>query len=160
MSRPPDLDLQPVNGDEVTVAEPMTMFHLVLVVVDPHAVESSWILETAERILVHFRGADCRAAWLVTGDEKAARDFPGPLADEMLTFVDPDRAVVRALGLEELPAFVHVGQDLSLENAAQGWNPEEWRSVADNLAGMRSWNRPVIPVAGDPVGNAGTPARA
>ncbi|NCY17386.1 MAG: hypothetical protein EBX39_11590, partial [Actinobacteria bacterium] len=32
---------------------------------DPFTLESSWILETAGRILTAFHGADCRVAWLV-----------------------------------------------------------------------------------------------
>ncbi|KAA0233092.1 MAG: hypothetical protein EDR02_15055 [Actinobacteria bacterium] len=157
-SIPPELELRPLNGGTRTAAEQLTMFHLVFAVIDPYTYESSWILETAARILTNFFGADCRVAWLVTGDEKAAREFLGPLAESILTFVDPDREVVKALEISELPAFVHISQDLSIEASAQGWDPAEWREVAENLAEKMSWTRPVIPVDGDPVGYPGTPA--
>ncbi len=49
------------------------MFHLVVVVLDPYTYESSWILDTATRVLRAYAGADCRVAFLVTADEADAR---------------------------------------------------------------------------------------
>lgn len=134
------------------------MFHLVAVVIDPYTYESSWLLETAGRILEEFSGADCRTAWLVTADEKDATAFLGPWAERMLTFCDPERKVVSGLGLEQIPALIHVGPDLTLVGKAEGWNPAEWREITDNLAVMMSWSRPTFPQPGDPVAFAGSPA--
>ena len=36
------------------------MFHLAIVVLDPYTYESSWILDTATRVLRNFAAADCR----------------------------------------------------------------------------------------------------
>ena len=71
--------------------------------------------------------------------------FLGPWADKVLTFADPDRAVVRGLALNELPAFVHIRGDRTVAAAAEGWDPEEWRKVAESLAENNSWSTPLIP---------------
>ena len=47
----------------------------------------------------------------------------GDAADEALVFVDPDRTLIESLGLERLPAFVHLRQDTTLVAAAEGWDP-------------------------------------
>ena len=64
--------------------------------------------------------------------------FLGPWADRVLTFADPDRAAVKALGLNELPAFVHIRGDRKVVGAAEGWDPLEWRDVAEGLAKQRA----------------------
>jgi hypothetical protein len=157
---PPDLVLHPLGRKDRTAAEQLTMFHLALVVLDPYTYESSWLLQTGARILRDFAGADVRAAFMLTTDEPGAREFLGPLAEEFMCFVDPDREAVKAIGLSELPAFVHVALDLTIVGAAQGWDPETWRPVVENLAEVMSWSRPQIPKPGDPVPFAGTSAVA
>jgi hypothetical protein len=154
----PDVSLNPLQGDARPLESWVTMFHLALVVLDPFTHESSWLIETAGRVMRSFTGADCRVAWLVTANEDQTAEFMGPWADEMLTFADPDREMVKALGLESLPAFVHLDLDLNVIGAAEGWNPDEWRDVATGLATAMSWTRPAIPGPGDPTPYAGTPA--
>lgn len=155
---PGDLVLHPLTGDPRTLEEQLTTFHLALVVLDPFTNESAWLIDSAGRLLEEFRGADVRVAFAVTGTADQARQFIGPWADKLLTFADPDRALVKALGLERLPAFVHIGQDGTTNGSAEGWQPSEWRAVADHLAKVMSWNRPHIPAAGDPAPYAGSPA--
>lgn len=150
--------LHPVGGSDRTLGGQLTMFHLVAVVLDPYTHESSWLLDTAARILRNFSGADCRCAFVVTADRDGAQAFMGPLCDEFLVFADPDRSFVGAVGLEELPAFVHVAIDGTIAGRADGWDPETWRPIAENLAEVMSWSRPEIPVSGDPVPYPGTPA--
>ncbi len=154
---PADLKLEPIGGEPLTMSDQVTMFHLVTVVLDPYTYESAWILETAGRVLGELVGADCRVAWLVTADEKDALAFLGPWAERFLTFVDPDRTVVTALGVEEIPALVHIGNDLSIIGKADGWDPEQWRPITDNLAKMMSWSKPLLPKTGDPMPFAGSP---
>lgn len=154
-----DVTLTPLSGEPRTIEEWTTTFHLALVVLDPFTYESSWILETAGRILRVFAEADCRTAFLVTGTVDETRQFLGPWAEEFLAFADPERAAVAGLGLERLPAFVHVNQAHAVETSAEGWEPDEWRAVADHLAHVMSWRRPSIPVEGDPVPFPGTPAQ-
>ena len=65
---PAELVLSPIDREARTVAEWTTMFHLAIVVLDPYTYESSWILDTGTRILRDYAAADCRVAFLVTGD--------------------------------------------------------------------------------------------
>jgi hypothetical protein len=155
---PADLVLSPIGREPRTIGEWTTMFHLAIVVLDPYTYESSWILDTATRVLRNFAAADCRVAFLVTADEADTRTFLGPLVPEFLVLVDPDREATKGLGLEHLPAFVHINQSHAVEAKAEGWQPDDWRQVAENLATRMSWARPVIPAAGDPTPFEGSPA--
>ncbi|HYD10567.1 MAG TPA: hypothetical protein VEA78_10725 [Acidimicrobiales bacterium] len=155
---PADLELRPLNGDAHTLREWLTTFHLVTAVLDPYTAESAWLLPTVGRILRVYDEADCRVAITLTCDEVGARQFLGPYAKEFLTFTDPDRSAVGALGLSTLPALVHIRQDLSIAGCAEGWAPDEWREVTERLSAAMKWSRPVIPALRDPAPYAGTPA--
>ena len=156
---PADLELKPLTDDEShTLQEWLTTFHLVTVVLDPFTAQSARLLPTVGRILRVYDDADCRVAITVTCEEIGARQFLGPYASEFLTFADPDRKAVKAFGLTTLPAIVHVRQDLSIGGAAEGWDPEGWREVTENLSRAMSWGRPVIPAPRDPAPYPGTPA--
>lgn len=124
---------------------------------DPYTHESGWIIDTAGRVLSAFTGADCRVAWLVAADDEGTRAFLGPWADRILAFCDPDRVAIRSLGIEKLPAIVHLDHSLQMLGMAEGWRPDAWREVATNLATMMSWTRPAIPGPGDPTPYEGTP---
>ena len=146
---PAELSLVPLQGEARTLREWVTNFHLLTVVLDPYTNESSWILPTAQRVLAFFAESDCRMSWLVTGaDDADARAFLGPLAERYLTFVDPDRQVVRSFGL-----------DLRVQGAAQGWQPAEWRQITTHLTKVMSWGRFMLPDRGDPAAFAGSPAQ-
>jgi hypothetical protein len=155
---PGDLVLRPLNGEERTLHEWLTNFNLALFVIDPFTNESSWILDTAVRIMRVFSGTSARTSWLVTGEPDDAREFLGELANEFLTFADPDRTVVKALGLQRLPAFVAVRADGTVAASAEGWHPNQWKAVADELARMNAWSRPELPHPSDPVPFEGSPA--
>ncbi len=156
---PADLELTELGGEVRPLDDWVTTFHLALVVIDPYTDESAWLLETAGRILTTFRGADCRVGWLVTADADDARTFLGPWAEALLTLVDPDRRVVKSLGLERLPALVHIRQDRAVVGVAEGWDPRKWQEVTDNLSRLMSWSRPVLPAPGDPGPFTGSPAQ-
>ena len=155
---PADLTLSPINGEPGTIADWVTTFQLAAVILDPFTNESAWLIDTAGRLLTHFREADCRVAFIVTGTADEARSFLGPWADKVLTFADPGRATVKGLGLNELPAFVQVRGDLHVAAAAEGWDPVEWHQVALSLADNMSWSAPLVPVPGDPSPYAGSAA--
>jgi hypothetical protein len=155
---PADLTLAPINGDPRTIAEWLVTFQLAVVVLDPFTNESSWLLETSGRVLTHFTGADCRVAFLVAGTADEAKQFLGPWSDRVLTFADPDRTAIKGLGLNELPAFLHIRGDLHVAGAAEGWDPQQWREVANGLAKNNSWSAPLIPELGDPSPYAGSAA--
>ncbi|MDG1988673.1 MAG: hypothetical protein P8J19_01150, partial [Acidimicrobiales bacterium] len=145
MANAPDLsiELHPVGGDPRLLSQLLTTFPIAAVVVDPYTHESSWLLDTARRVLTVFREADVRVAFVVAGaDVAGAASFLGPLVDEILTLADPDRSVARSMGLSSLPAFVAIRQDGSVIGVAEGWDPEAWRATAADLADMTSWSRP------------------
>lgn len=156
----PALDLELLSGEARPLSDWLTMFPLVLAVIDPYTHESAWLLPTIRRIFDTFRGADCRVAWLVTADSDGAKQFLGPLADEFLTYIDPHRTLVKSLGLSVVPSLVVLRQDCSLLGVAEGWDPTTWRPLAEELARFTSWSKPTIPAKGDPVAYPGTPALA
>jgi hypothetical protein len=155
---PANLELAPLGGDARPLSEWVTNFHLALVVLDPFTNESSWLLETAGRILRSFAQADCRVAFVVTAKADDARRFLGPWADEFLSFADPGRELVKAVEAEALPAFVHIRTDLTVASKAEGWDPLEGRAAATDLAREMSWTPPNIPAPGDPGPFRGSPA--
>lgn len=153
-----DTSLTTLDGESRPLKEWTTTFHLASIVIDPYTNESAWILETAARILRHFGGAATRVNFIVTASPAEAKQFLGPLAKEFLTFVDPDRVMVRQLGLKSLPAFVFIQGDGSVPSSAEGWNAQEWKAVAAHIAETVQWSAPHIPSAGDPGSFAGSPA--
>ena len=76
------------------------------------------------------------------------------ITNTLLTFPDPDRAAINGLGIERLPAFVHVAMDGTIEGKAEGWNPSEWQAIADNLAESHQLVHPRRPTT------KATPARS
>lgn len=156
---PPDLVLEPLNGKAKTVEEWLTMFDLCAVVLDPFTNESAWLLPTAGRILSVFDQADVRVAWIMAGaTPEECRMFLGPWAERILTFADPERTIVKGLGLERVPALVHIGNDGTVLGADEGWHPRAWRAITENLAKRMAWLPPVIPGEGDPGAFEGSPA--
>ena len=153
-----DITLTPLAGEAKTLRQWLTTFHLGTVVLDPYTNESSWILETAVRIMRQFSGAAIRVNFLITCEAEDARAFLGPYADEFIVFCDPTRSTVKALGLTELPAFLVIQSDGSIPAAAQGWSAADWKEVAAKIASLTAWSKPTIPAAGDPGTFRGTPA--
>jgi hypothetical protein len=156
----PSVVLTPLTGTPRPLEEWLTTFHLASVVLDPYTNESAWILNTAARVLRMFTGSAVRVNWVVTSGPDEAKQFLGPLANEFLTFCDPDRALVSSLGLTSLPAFVFVRIDGSVAACAEGWDPAEWKRVADAVAAATSWSSLHLPGPGDPGAYVGTPALA
>ncbi len=155
---PPDLVLTPLDGDSRDLSQWLTTFHLASVVLDPYTNESSWILKTAVRILEELRGSDVRVNLIVTADADDTHAFLGPLTERFLVFCDPERSVVKAMGLQTLPAFVFIRVDRETHAIAEGWNSAEWRAVAESIADTTGWNVPTIPTPGDPGSFVGSSA--
>ena len=154
---PADLVLTPISGRARTVREWLTTFHLLFVAVDPNGLRSKWIVPTAARVLSEYEQADCRVAWLVTGDAGDARRLLGRWATEIMTFTDPELVAVKAFGITTLPAIVHLNMDLTVVNAVEGWDPPAWKTLTTELSRHMSWSRPHIPAPGDPGPFAGGP---
>ncbi len=155
---PPDLVLDSLRGDGYPLRDWLTSYPLLLVALDPYTHESAWILETAGRFLDHFSPSDIRVGWLATADDNGCRQFLGPWAERFLTFPDPEREAVVALGFERLPGLAHIRSDGFLE-VANGWDPEGWRQIAGQLARILGWSRPILPRPGDPTPYLGTPVK-
>ncbi|MED5229331.1 MAG: hypothetical protein VX754_00365 [Actinomycetota bacterium] len=149
-------NLTSINGQSLPLRSWVTNFHLLLVVIDPFSHESSWIINTASRVLSNFTGADCRVGWLVIGDAEQAATFLGPHSDEFITFIDPNGDFVKEVGLTQTPGIIHINQAPKLIAATQGWNPEEWKAIVSGLADHMQWSRPAIPAEGDPTPYAGS----
>lgn len=159
---PADLVLTPLHKGALGTARPvmewLTTFHLASVVLDPYTNESSWILRTAMRVLTEFRDCDVRINLIVTAGPADTKEFLGPLADRILVFCDPERRAVKAMQLQEIPAFVLTRVDGVVESKAEGWNPDAWEAVCDDIARLTKWTSIELPGAGDPVPFHGSPA--
>ncbi len=153
----PDTSFTSINGNSYPLRDWLTSYPFFLVALDPYTNESSWILEAAGDLLHHFSPADIRVGWIATTDEEGCRTFLGPWEEKFLTFPDPDRKLVTELGLEELPALIHIRSDGFLE-VANGWNPEQWNEIAATISKQLSWSKPQVPKPGDPTPFSGTPA--
>lgn len=146
----PELKLSASGGETRTIDEWTTTFQLLTVIIDPYTQESAWLLETAGRFLDHFKGASCRTAWTVLADEKDAKRFLGPWANELLVFTDPNRSFAKGLEIERTPALAYIRQDLAVIGVAQGWDPTEWEQLGALVGKVNAWSHPQLPAAGDP----------
>jgi hypothetical protein len=151
-----DPDLNPLNGDARPFSDWLTTFPMLIGAIDPYTHESSWLLDTVKRVFHHYSDAGVRVAWLAAGPEDGVATFLGPYAEEFLTFTDPDRVAVKALGLTTLPALTLVKQDGTIAASAEGWDPMGWRSVSDTLAELTGWTSLSVPGPKDPAPYAGT----
>ncbi|HEX9467714.1 MAG TPA: hypothetical protein VGA11_04840 [Acidimicrobiia bacterium] len=152
----PDPNLKLSSSKDVarTVDDWTTMFHLCLVILPPRP-EANVFIPIARRIFQVFGDADCHTAFCVVGNEFIARGVLGDAEDEYLTFIDPDGAFVQSLGIQHLPAFVHLRQDTTLVAGAEGWNPREWQQVAKEIAKSMAWSVPEVAAHGDPAPTPG-----
>jgi hypothetical protein len=143
---PPDIELTSIDGKTYTLQEWVMLFNIVVTAIDPYTYESSWILKTADRIMHHYDEANARVGFLVTSDAEGARQFLGPMVDDFLVFVDPEREFVKACELERLPALLHLRQSGELAGSAEGWDPEEWTKALMVVEEDLAWrSQPQLP---------------
>lgn len=117
------------------------MFQLCLVIL-PDEMEATKYFPIADQIFKVLGDADCRTAFVVPTTSAIARRILGKRADEVMTFVDPERSLMAGLGITSLPALVHIRQDTSVGEVAEGWNPTEWQRVAKSIAKAMAWSAP------------------
>ncbi|HEY7439581.1 MAG TPA: hypothetical protein VIC35_09310 [Acidimicrobiia bacterium] len=146
----PSLELTTSKGVTRTLDDWSTMFQLCLVILPDRPEAAAWI-PVAQRIGAVLGDSDVRTAYVVTSTAAIARRILGEEADRVLTFVDPDQALVRSLGLEHLPAFVYLRQDTTVGAAADGWNVSEWQNVAKETAAAMQWSVPDLAPPGKPL---------
>lgn len=159
MAKNPDpaLTLTSLAGTTRTLDDWTTMFHLVVVVLPDRLEGARWV-PIGERIFATFGDSDAKVAFLVPGNASMANRLLEHGSGKHLVFLDPDRAVIASLGLERLPAFVHLRQDTSVANAVEGWDPREWQRCARAIARALAWTAPEIGRPGDPARTEGWPA--
>jgi len=145
----PRLAITSYTGVTRTLDDWATVFSLALIVL-PDRPEGSSFVPVVERIFATFGESDVRTIVCVPSTTAITKRILGSLVDEYLVWCDPDRALVTALGLERLPAFVHLRQDTTLVAAAQGWSPTEWQRIADQIAKQEHWTSPIVSGPGDP----------
>ena len=150
----PTLTLVTSKGVSRSLDDWTTMFHLCLVVLAPTPAASAWI-PVAQRIFATFRDADCHCAFVIPADRQVAERLLGHLEAEILTVVDPNLELVNSLGLERLPAFVHLRQDAAVVASAEGWNAQEWQQVAREVGAAMAWTVPEVAAPEDPRPTAG-----
>lgn len=151
MAKNPDpaLALTTSKGMTRTLDDWSTMFHLCLVIL-PDRPEASVFVPIAERIFATLGDSDVKTAYVVTGPASVAARLLEDTERSELAFVDPDKALVASLGLERLPAFVHLAQDTSVLSSTEGWDPDEWTRVAKEVAAAMAWTAPEVSRPGDP----------
>jgi hypothetical protein len=152
----PSLALTSLKGVTRTLDDWATVFNLAIVLLPARPEAGSWV-PVIDRIYNTFGDSDVRTTICVSSTAPICRRILGDGADRWLTFADPDETLAKSLGLERLPAFVHLRQDTSLVGAAQGWSPTEWQKVADEIARTQHWTTPVVSGAGNPPPTPGWP---
>jgi hypothetical protein len=158
MARNPDptLKLTSSKGVTRTLDDWSTMFHLCLVIL-PDRLEASVFVPIAQRIFATLGDSDCRVAFVVTGNEYVAERILGAAGSKVLTFCDPDKEFVTSLGLQRLPAFVHLRQNTTVVAAAEGWDVHEWQRVTREVGKAMAWTVPEVGRPGDPPATPGWP---
>ena len=152
----PQLQVTSFKGVTRTLDDWCTVFNLAIVVV-PDRPEGSQFVPVIDRIFDTLGESDARTIVCVPTTAQIAQRILGDAVDRWLVWCDPDRVFVESLGLDRLPAFVHLRQDTTLVTAAQGWSPTEWQRVADQIAKHAHWTSPIVAGRGDPPPTPGWP---
>lgn len=155
----PALALTSIRGVTRTLDDWATVFNLAIVMLPARPEAAVWV-PVIERMYATLGDSDVRTAILVTTNETLTRRILGDAADRWLVFCDPDEALPRGLGLERLPAFVHLRQDTSVAACTEGWSPQAWQDVADEIARSKHWTSPQVADRRNPPPTAGWPLSA
>ena len=151
MAKNPDpaLNLTSIAGVTRTLDDWATVFNLAIVLLPARPEAAAWV-PVIDRIYATLGDSDVRTTVCVAANESITRRILGDAASRWLTFCDPEQTLASALGLERLPAFVHLRQDTSIVSSAQGWSPSEWQRVADEIAKKEHWSSPKVAAPGNP----------
>lgn len=139
----PTIELTSIKGVTRTLDDWATVFNLAVVILPFRPEAAQWV-PVIERMYATLGDSDVRTIVCFPANAAITRRVLGDLPDHYLTFCDPDQQLAKSLGLERLPAFVHLRQDTSLVNAAQGWSSTEWQRVADVIAEKSHWTSPLL----------------
>jgi hypothetical protein len=152
----PQLALTSYKGVTRTLDDWATVFNLAIVLL-PDRPEAAAFVPVVERIFATFGDSDVRTIVCIPSTAAITKRILGADVDRWLVWCDPDGALPASLGLERLPAFVHLRQDTTLVTAAQGWSPTEWQKVSDEIARHEHWTSPIVSGRGDPAPTPGWP---
>jgi hypothetical protein len=153
----PQISITSYAGATRTLDDWATVFNLALIVL-PDDPDGASFIPVIDRIFATFGDSDVRTIVCVPSTAAITKRILGDRLEKWLVWCDPDKVLVSSLGLERLPAFVHLRQDTSLVSAAQGWSPTEWQRVADEIAKHEHWTSPIVSGRGDPAPTPGWPA--
>jgi hypothetical protein len=146
----PTLALSTAAGMTRSLDDWTTMFHLCLVLL-PDRPEAARFIPIARRIFDVLGDSDARTAYVVPSTAPIAERILGDEYERAMVFLDPDRTLINGLGLEHLPAFVHIRQDTSVGAATEGWNAAEWQKVAKEISGAMAWSVPDVAPPGSTI---------
>jgi hypothetical protein len=146
----PTLALSTAAGVTRSLDDWTTMFHLCLVIL-PDRPEAARFIPIARRIFDVLGDSDARTAFVVPSTAAIAERILGDEHERAMVFLDPDRTLINGLGLEHLPAFVHIRQDTSVGAATEGWNAGEWQKVAKQIAAAMAWSVPDVAPPGSTI---------
>lgn len=152
----PTIQVASLSGTTRSLDDWMTMFHLCLVVLPDDPVARRF-LPVADNIFHVLGDSDTRTAVLWPSTGPIAKRVLGDFVDENLVFIDPDKELIASLGIEKLPAVVHLRQDTTLAGVAEGWNAPEWQNVVDGVADAMSWSSPEVDAGRVPAGTVAFP---
>jgi hypothetical protein len=152
----PQLPLTSYKGVTRTLDDWATVFNLAVVIL-PDRPEAATFIPVVERIFATFGDSDVRTIVCVPSTAAITKRILGAKLEDWLVWCDADGAFGKSLGLERLPAFVHIRQDTSLVAATQGWSPTEWQKLADGIAKTQHWTSPIVSGRGDPAPTPGWP---
>ena len=150
----PSLPLTSLSGVTRTIDDWATIFNLAIVML-PARAEAAAFVPVIQRIYATFGDSDVRTTVWIPSTAAITRRILGSIADDYLTFCDPDGALASSLSIERLPAFVHLRQDTTLVGSAQGWSPSEWQKVANGIAKHVHWTSPNIASKTNPAPSPG-----
>lgn len=150
----PTLELTTITGVTRSLDDWSTTFGLALVLL-PGRPEAAAFLPVIERMYATFGDADVHAAICCAADASLARRVLGDAAGRWMVFCDPYAHLAGALGIERMPAFVHLRLDTSVVSCAEGFDPVQWQRVADGIAKAVHWTSPLIAGPGCPPASRG-----
>lgn len=155
----PLLKLSTDKGVVRTLDDWSTMFHLVLVILPDRPEAAEWV-PVGNRIFQVLGDADCRTAFVVPSTPAIAERILGPVETRNMTFIDPDKELIQSLGITHLPAFVHLRQDTSVAAGCEGWDPDAWQRVVNQIGKAMSWSVPDLASLRTPTPTPGFPVES
>lgn len=137
----PNLEIRSMNGNTHSLDDLTTMFAQLWIIL-PSRAEAKDFEDIANEIFKTFGDSDARCAILIPGDERGAKLVKESMDVHAQYFLDIDFKVCDALGVSALPALVHIRQDTSVANIANGFDLEEWNKVCKKIADALRWTTP------------------